>query len=88
MPLGMAAHWRRFQELSPTRTQTYDGPGPITYQEIDAWSRLWELELTGWDLTVLRTLDGVYLGILHDRRSKARAQDSESGSARGNGTPG
>jgi hypothetical protein len=37
------------------------GPNPISHSEILAWSQLYNARLTGWELSVIRRLDILYM---------------------------
>lgn len=43
--------------------------GKLTYQELDAWSRLTRRVLLPWEVRVLKTLDLIYLKVHCDGRS-------------------
>lgn len=58
----MVAHilgW--FFELDLTRSAGPHGPEPIGYTEIEAWSRLRDVSLEGWELAALLKMDQRYL---------------------------
>lgn len=56
--------WKLFIDLSNTRSQGYSGPLPITYSEIEAWSRITETPITSWEVSVIKRLDNVYIRAL------------------------
>jgi len=50
-----------FWEMGRCRPQGYAGPLAITHTEIEAWSRLYGLRLTPWEVDVVKALDAEYL---------------------------
>lgn len=52
--------WWWYQEL-------FNG-GKLTWQEIDAWSRLTRRTLLPWEVSTIRSIDTTYLRIQHDGR--------------------
>lgn len=53
--------WRWFGEISLARGSSGWGPLPISYMEIDAWSRLTSTVLEPWEVDAIRRLDMIYL---------------------------
>lgn len=60
-PPETAYLWRWFRDLEMARQGGQMGPQPLTYQEMEAWSRLARVRLTPWEADCLRSLDVVYL---------------------------
>lgn len=60
LPEDTAYLWGWYGEL-------FNG-GKLTYQELDAWSRLTRRRLLPWEVKVLKTLDLIYLRTQHDGR--------------------
>lgn len=48
--------------------QMGQAPQPISYSEIDAYSRLSGIRITPWELRVLRRLDAVAVDVLMPKR--------------------
>lgn len=62
----MAYLWGWFLELSMARSIGMDGPNPISFPDIDAWSRLRGVRLNQWELSAIRHLDQMLLGQKRD----------------------
>ena len=63
MPENYRHCWSWFGELSRTRSSNGFGQNPISYSEIDAWSRLTNIELTPLEVNAIIRLDSAYLNI-------------------------
>lgn len=50
-----------FNELSSARGYGLNGPLAITHQEIKAYCDLMDLDLTPWDVSVIRAMDTAYI---------------------------
>lgn len=53
--------WEWFLELHSARQSGGFGAAPISYLEMEAWSRLTDRELRDWEARAIRTLDGMFL---------------------------
>jgi hypothetical protein len=53
--------WTAFLLLNHTRGQGFNGPVPISYQEIDAWQRMTQNTLLPWEIEAVKRLDAVFL---------------------------
>ena len=62
LPYVVEHIWAWFQELNATRGGGF-GPGPITWAEIDSWSRRTGIEPTPWEARMVRMLDREYLKV-------------------------
>ncbi len=51
-----------FQQLSSAR-QCGMSLNPLSFSEIDAWSRLYHLSLETWEIDVIKQLDLIYLNV-------------------------
>jgi hypothetical protein len=60
--------WSAFLLLNQSRSQGFNGPLPITYQEIDAWLRLTNNRLFPWEIEVVKKLDAVYMRVVNGKR--------------------
>ncbi|WP_435052260.1 phage tail assembly chaperone [Geoanaerobacter pelophilus] len=69
MPAEVEHIWTWFQELSATRGGGF-GPAPITYQEIEAWSRLTGNRPTPWEVTQIKMLDAEYFAWQDEKAEK------------------
>lgn len=59
--------WEAFKELSLQR-RTGLGPAPLTLTDIEAWSRLYRVQLSPWELDTLLQLDAACQGIAAEQR--------------------
>jgi hypothetical protein len=59
-----------FDELHRTRSNSGFGQNPISYAEIDAWSRLTNIELTPLEVSAIMRLDSAYLNIQAEQIAK------------------
>lgn len=57
--------WVWFCELSSARTSNGYRLNPITFPEIDAWTRLMGVRPTPWETSVLRRMDAAVLSVLN-----------------------
>lgn len=53
--------WSIFLELNATRGAGGFGPAPISYAEIEAWSRLRREPVRPFELDIIRALDAAYM---------------------------
>ena len=60
LPKAVAYLWRIFMRLSNRRGGGF-GAAPITWADIDGFSRLTHCTLTPWEVEVIEELDGVFL---------------------------
>jgi hypothetical protein len=60
VPIAGRRVWSIFLELNATRASGM-GPSPISYGEIEAWSRLRREPVRPFEVTMLRALDRAYL---------------------------
>ena len=67
VPEGGAVLWGTFWSLCATRSQGFSGPNPITYGEIEAWSRLSGTPLEPHHVAVLTWMDRAFLAALANR---------------------
>jgi len=70
MPENYAYCWAWFGELSRTRSSNGLGQNPISYAEIDAWSKLTNIELTPLEVSAIMRLDSAYLTIQAEQIAK------------------
>ena len=56
--------WAAFLLLNQTRGQGFNGPLPISHQEIDAWKRMTDNKLLPWEINAVKRLDAVYLRVV------------------------
>jgi len=59
-----------FSELSSTRQNGMNGPGPITYLEMKAYSDLADCDIEPWEVEVIKLLDSAFMEELQKIISK------------------
>lgn len=57
LPGAVAALWDAFAALSGTRAPAFEGMGPITCVELEAWQRLHGVAFTPWEAETLLAMD-------------------------------
>lgn len=58
--------WNIFSTLHRSRGAGAAAQNPITFTEIDAWSRLMQVTLVPWEVELVRALDDEYFASLND----------------------
>ena len=56
--------WHWFCELSAARGSTMGGFLPLSFTEIEAWARLYSVELQPWHVRAIRAMDTAFLGAI------------------------
>lgn len=59
-------------QIGPTRGSSQLGPGPITFQEIEAYCRLTETQMLPWEVMAIREMDDAVLTKVRQELSKER----------------
>lgn len=59
--------WNLFAQVSAARTGSGFGPNPLTYSEIDAFSRLTGWTLDPWEVDAIRALDDAYITAVSEK---------------------
>lgn len=62
--------WKIFIDLHNTRQNSGFGVSPISYLEIEAYSRLYSIELDPWELDLLKKFDSEVLAIIAEEQNK------------------
>jgi hypothetical protein len=58
----VAAHiWATFIELHDGRTYGMSGPNPISYDIIKAWCDLSGIDLSPWEIDLIKSLDNLWI---------------------------
>lgn len=78
--------WRIFLRLAARRGSNGFGPNPITWLEMDAFSRLTGIRLAPWEIEVVELLDEMHRRYLNARRPK-KSDASSSGQQGAQGSP-
>lgn len=71
LPFSMEAHWRWFTDLHFRRSSNGYSPNPISFTELDAWSRLRGVQLSTFDVDAIMQLDTVYFAHLSAPNTEA-----------------
>ena len=61
-PRELTYLWTIFAELHSGRGNNGFGPLPLSYSEIDAWSRLTAQPLRPWEVAAIKRIDTAYIG--------------------------
>ncbi|KWT70775.1 hypothetical protein APY04_0836 [Hyphomicrobium sulfonivorans] len=72
-PLALNYLWRSFIRLRGRKGCGFSGAEPITWPEIDAYTRQTRTSFAPWEIELLEELDGLYLEVL------ARVKKSSEG---------
>ena len=59
----MSHVWSAFISLSNSRTAGFNGPNPITYEQIKAWKELTDTPLDSRDVQGVMRIDAVYMRV-------------------------
>jgi hypothetical protein len=69
--------WTAFWGLNRRRPQGMNAPQPLTYSEIDAWSRLTGEILLREEIAILTYMDDAYLDALSSEREAQRVANEK-----------
>ena len=61
LPVGYEWHWLRFWELSSGRQHSANGPLPLSWADISAWSELMGETVEPDDLVIFRAMDAAFI---------------------------
>lgn len=79
-PHGFEYLWQWYTELSAGRGSGGMGPAPISYEGIEAWSRLTKRDVTPWEVDTIKMIDGLFLQhVASDQREKRKKRQKPSG---------
>ena len=60
----VASHlWATFIELHDGRTYGMSGPNPLSYDIIKSWCELTGVDLSPWEVTIIKSLDNIWITI-------------------------
>lgn len=62
-PLFAQHLWRWFCELHGARQSGPVGPAPLSFSEIDSWSRLRAIPVSAEEVAVIRALDALFMEV-------------------------
>lgn len=71
IPAGGDLLWRWFCDLSRTRTYSMNGPNPVSFSEIEAYARLYQLPIEPRHVASLRAMDETFLDCSYQKREQA-----------------
>ena len=57
--------WTAFLLLNQGRGQGFNGPLPLSFQDIFAWQQLTNEHLLPWEVSTIKRLDAVYLRVVN-----------------------
>jgi len=58
--------WSTFNEMSAGRTYGMNGPNPLSWEGIKAWSDLHGIPLSPWELETIKALDMMWVRSLNE----------------------
>lgn len=70
-PAGSAPIWNAFMRLSARRTMNSVGPNPVSFQEIEAYTRLMALPLSPRHVETLVEMDQIWLDHTYSKTRSA-----------------
>jgi hypothetical protein len=76
LPAAGSALWDVFVELQSERESGMNGAGRIPLTSIEAWCRLNNVQLTPWEVSTLKAMDGAVLSVWAENRRQAGASKS------------
>ena len=63
----VASHlWVAFTQLHDGRTYGMSGPNPISYDIIDSWCRLSGIDLSYWEIEIIKSLDNLWIKTMNE----------------------
>lgn len=62
-PKPLSFVWASFIDLSNCRTTGFNGPNPITYEQIKAWKDVTESPVSPRDVETIRRLDNIFMKV-------------------------
>lgn len=71
MPAGADYLWRVFLRLSRRRGSNGFGPDPVSFIEIETFTRLAGFPLAPWEIEILEHLDDIYLEVRGEETAEA-----------------
>lgn len=71
IPAGGELLWKWFMALHKTRQAGMNGPQPITYAEIAAYSRIYSLPIEPRHVAILIAMDQAYLETVYKKQPQA-----------------
>jgi hypothetical protein len=78
LPPELEYLWEYYRQLAITRRNYGWGGTGITYAEIDAWGRLYNVSLDPWELEAILKVDSVYLAVAAEVEAKRKQQQGNT----------
>lgn len=75
VPIAARHVWEYFQQLDRVRQSTGYGFNPISHQEIEAWAKLYRINLHPWEVDAIASMDTAKLNLLHEDLDKDSEKD-------------
>lgn len=66
LPDMVAYLWELFLELHRGRDYGANGPNPLSWQLILAWTTLTGIRLSPWEVDVIKALDGLWIKTVNE----------------------
>lgn len=88
LPEGSGYLLETFRELSDTRRYGFAGnPEPISYLEIKAYVDLLDVDLTPWEIQVIKEMDGAFINEYNDIQAKRTPNEPAQPTVQGRHQP-
>lgn len=69
--------WEYFQTIDIKRQSHGYGYNPITHLELEAWARLYRIDLKPWEVDALSSMDTAKINLLHEDLNKDSDKDPD-----------
>ncbi|MGQ3080701.1 MULTISPECIES: phage tail assembly chaperone [Rhizobium/Agrobacterium group] len=69
MPSAGSHVWKWFRELDRARPGTGYGINPISWHELDAWSRRRKVDPSQWEVDAIMALDAVRMELYYEKQN-------------------
>ena len=78
IPAPLEHVWGWFWSLHEARTQSANGPNPLTYSDIKSWGELWKTWPRPLEIRVIKRLDSIYLSFVAEKQAKETPKTNPS----------
>ena len=82
VPRNVEHVWFWFHEITRRRAPGFDGASPLTFTEVESWSRLTGTEIRPWEVELLFTIDDAFLDQRSTEAAAMRERNQEQSSGR------
>jgi len=62
-PMLLSHVWSAFISLNSSRSSGFNGPAPISYEQIKAWKELTGASILPWEIEAIKRVDSQYLRV-------------------------